>query len=345
MKVIFLPNNTSSLVSRHVPALRQQGVEAVGYNFAPLKINDTEFVNNWPREGKFLKLKKVKFLFHFVSDLLSSDVIHWMYAGNSRLTKIALLFIRLLSKKKFVELSGTDIRSLEKLCEDVPFFNFDKFSDNFKRQMGTESSSLETHSRFSKAGFIPIPSYPELIDYIRPEFFPKYHLISRVVDLQRLTPFKSQNTKPLIVHAPSNPEIKGTEYINKAAERLVAEGLADYRLVTGLSHSEAMELLRNSDIIVDQLMVGEYGVLAIEGMALEKTVVCFIRPKVLKYYEEHFEGFPIVNANIQNIYEVLKDLCLSNEKRQSYSSLARVFAERYHDRDKNASRLIEIYKS
>lgn len=345
MKVIFLPNNTSSLVSRHVPALRKKGVEAVGYNFAPLKINDLDYVNNWPREGKYLKLKKIIFLFQFVSDLLSSDVIHWMYAGNSRLTKIALLFIRFLNKKKFVELSGTDIRSLEKLCEDVPFFDFDQFSDNFKRQMGTESSSLETHIRFSKAGFTPIPSYPELIDYIKPEFFPEYHLISRVVDLQELQPSPSDNSKPLIVHAPSNPEIKGTKYINEAAERLVAEGLADYRLVTNLSHAEAMALLRKSDIIVDQLMVGEYGVLAIEGMALQKTVVCFMRPKVLAYYETNFEEFPIVNANILNIYDVLKDLCLSQEKRKLASEKSLRFAQRYHDRNTNASRLIEIYKS
>jgi glycosyltransferase involved in cell wall biosynthesis len=345
MKVIFLPNNTSSLVSVYVPNLRRLGVHAVGYNFAPLKISDTKDVHTWPQQGKYLKLQRLKFLMMFVSDLLSSDVIHWVYAGNSRLTRVALTLIRFLNKKKFVEFSGTDVRVLEDICIDVPHFEMAKFSEKEKFLLGTYSSSQQTQERFSKAGFHPIPSYPELTFYIDPKFFKRFHLTSRSVNIHDLAPVHVEKKVPLFVHAPSNPEIKGTAFVNEAANKLVSEGLIDYKLLTGLTHAEALSLLKHADVIIDQLIVGEYGVLAIEGMALGKPIICFIRPQVLKFYQDHFADFPIVNADTRNIYEVMKDLALDATKRKEIGNKSRKFAELYHDPKKTAERLIEIYKS
>jgi hypothetical protein len=341
MKVIFLPNNTASLVSKYVPALQHLGLEAVGYNFAPLKISDPENVNNWPSSGG--KWQKLKYVFSFLSDLLSSDVIHWVYGGNSMGTKVLLHFVRFLNKKKFVEFSGTDIRILEKMCGDVEHLNFDELSSEFKHLMGTRETSIKTQERFSKAGFYPLPSYPELVDYILPEYFPSFKLVSRSVDLKKLKLCQTNNTKPLIVHAPSNSIVKGTKYVSEAAERLVSEGLADYRLISNMSHAEALKLLESADIVVDQIMAGDYGVLAIEAMALGKPVVCFIRPRVLKYYRENFEGFPIINADVSNIYEVLRNQIAQKENFQKIGERGREFVEKYHDPMKNAKKLISIY--
>lgn len=342
MKVIFLPNNTASLVSKYVPALQHLGVEAVGYNFAPLKISDTENVNNWPSTGS--RWQKLKFVFNFFSDLLSSDVIHWVYGGNSRGTKVLLQFVRFLNKKKFVEFSGTDIRILEKMCDDVEHLNFDELSSEFKHLLGTRETSIKTQNRFSKAGFYPLPSYPELVDYILPEFFPSFKLVSRSVDLKKLSISLTNNPKPIIVHAPSNSIVKGTKYVSAAAEKLVSEGLADYRLISNMTHAEALKLLESADIVVDQIMAGDYGVLAIEAMALGKPVVCFIRPRVLEYYRENFEDFPIINADISNIYEVLRNQILQKEKFQEIGNRGRVFVEKYHDPIKNSEKLITIYR-
>lgn len=344
MKVIFFPNNTSSLADVHIPALRKLGVEAVGYNFNPLTINDANFVNDWPKNGSIWK--QLIYLLRFFSDLLSSDVIHWMYGGNSRFSNLMLFFVKLLSKKKFVEFCGSDVRSLEKLCEDVPSYKFENFSPNFKKRMGTRDNSLLTQRRFKKAGFYPLPSYPELTEYIDHSIFPQHDLINRSVDLKKLIPPPKKNSgKVLIVHAPSNPEIKGTDHINEAASRLVDEGLAEYKLITGMKHSEAMALLKDADIIIDQLVIGEYGVLAIEGMALGKPVVCFIRPAIQEYYRKNFDDFPIVNANSENIYDVLKDLSKSTEKREDIGTRSRSFVLKYHDPIKNAERMRDIYIS
>ena len=345
MKVIFLPNNTASLVSANIPALRRLGVEAVGYNFAPLNISDTRNVRIWPHNGSFLTWKRIKFLLNFVSDLLTADIIHWMYAGNSRGTKVALLFIRLLNKKKFVEFSGTDIRSLEKVCNDVDFYEICQFSDQAKVLLGTEKTSRETNRRFSQAGFYPIPSYPELIEYIDPLCFMNYSLISRSVDLERLKPVIATNSLPLIVHAPSNPEVKGTKYILDAAMKLETKGLAKFKLIQGMKHDEALSLLQNADIVVDQLIIGDFGVLAIEAMALQKPVVCFMRPKVLSYYEKNFEGFPVINANINDIYEVLENLVTDSKLRAEKGKLGRRYVEKYHDPDKNAELLVNVYST
>ena len=77
-----------------------------------------------------------------------------------------------------------------------------------------------------------------------------------------------------MLHAPSRRIVKGTKYILDAVEELKSEGLKfDFKMVEGMKNSDAKELYRTADIVVDQLRIGWYGVLAVEAMALGKPVI------------------------------------------------------------------------
>jgi len=94
------------------------------------------------------------------------------------------------------------------------------------------------------------------------------------------------------------------------------------------------------------LLVGWYGGVAVEAMALGKPVVCYVREEDLRFIPKRMEeDLPIINANPGNLYHVLdrhinnrKNLSLIGEKSRSY-------VERYHDPIKIAQQMKELYES
>ncbi|HST18009.1 MAG TPA: hypothetical protein VLK36_10090 [Gaiellaceae bacterium] len=140
---------------------------------------------------------------------------------------------------------------------------------------------------------------------------------------------------PRIVHAPSHRGVKGTEHVLAAVERLQHEGLpVELELVEGLSHTEAREAYGRADILVDQLLVGWYGALAIELMALGRPVVCFIDDETAGRHAppELLAELPVVRTTRDDLADVLRTLL--TERRGEYPDLARrsrAFAQRWHD--------------
>jgi glycosyltransferase involved in cell wall biosynthesis len=72
---------------------------------------------------------------------------------------------------------------------------------------------------------------------------------------------------PLFVHAPTHPQLKGTAEVEAVLRPLADRGVLEFRLVTGLPPTEAAALIASADVVVDQLLLGLYGVLACEAMA------------------------------------------------------------------------------
>ena len=89
---------------------------------------------------------------------------------------------------------------------------------------------------------------------------------------------EDHDRKLRILHAPSAPKVKGTEYVVEAVNDLKREGYKiELDLVMNMPHQNAVEHYKQADIVVDQLLVGWYGVFAIECMALGKPV-CVYHP-------------------------------------------------------------------
>ena len=76
------------------------------------------------------------------------------------------------------------------------------------------------------------------------------------------------------------------------------------------SNDEVLKEINNADLIVDQLIIGWYAMFAIESMALEKPVICYLREDLLDFYSQKdirsCENLPLINATPQNIYHKIK---------------------------------------
>ncbi len=152
---------------------------------------------------------------------------------------------------------------------------------------------------------------------------------------------------PHIVHAPSHREVKGTKYIIEALEKLKAEGVTfKYTLVENMSHQKARKIYETADLLVDQLLAGYYGGLAVEFMALGKPVICYMREEDMHYLPSGmWDECPIINATPETIYEVLKDWITTRKKELlPLGKKSRTYIEKWHDPIKIAKAITHDYE-
>ena len=173
---------------------------------------------------------------------------------------------------------------------------------------------------------------------------PRARWIPNPIDLNKY-PYigvEDHERKLRIVHAPSDPKVKGTEYVIKAVEELKSEGYEiELDLVKNMPHQEAVEHYKRADIVVDQLLVGWYGVFAIECMALGKPVCVYIREDLKSYLPT---PRPLIATSPRDLKEDLRRLIEDASLRSRIGKTARMFAEQVHEADKIAEYLVkEIY--
>ena len=168
------------------------------------------------------------------------------------------------------------------------------------------------------------------------------------VDLGDWQPVWHDTTRPLIVHAPSCRWVKGTRYLLAAVERLRADGVAfDFELIETMSHAEARRRYERAHLLVDQLLAGWYGGLAVELMALGKPVLCYIRPEDLVFVPAGMrEEIPTIQARPDTVYQVLKDWLSRPLAEWRERGLAgRRYVEAWHDPMAIARRLKRDYEA
>ncbi len=137
--------------------------------------------------------------------------------------------------------------------------------------------------------------------------------------------------------------IKGSKYIKDAVERLQNEGHnVKFMYFNKTSNKELKYYQLQADIIVDQLFYGWIGSTAREGMALGKPVVTFIRKEWLANQDDLL---PVVSADSDSIYHVLKNLVVNEGFRKKMGIDARTFAVEKLDYRATGKRLSEIYSA
>lgn len=176
------------------------------------------------------------------------------------------------------------------------------------------------------------------------QFAKNAKIVPRALDLSLWKPhYPEPNECPLIVHAPSKPLIKGTKFVESAIEDLQKEGLNfSYKRIENYSHQAAIDLYKKADIIVDQILIGATGVLTLEGWALGKPVVVFLREDLFNEFYSTSD-LPVGNANPDTIKDVLRELLEDYQLRLELGKRGRALVEKYHSLPTVTDGLVKIY--
>jgi catechol 2,3-dioxygenase-like lactoylglutathione lyase family enzyme len=156
------------------------------------------------------------------------------------------------------------------------------------------------------------------------------------------------NARPLVLHAPTNQQIKGTRFIREAVSRLRDEGVVfDFELVEGLTRADARERYARADLVVDQLLLGWYGGVAVEAMALGTPVIAYLRDDDLSALPPDMrDELPIIRAEPTTVYGVLKELLTTRRgELAELGARARSYVMRWHDPSRIAREVVGDYES
>lgn len=153
-----------------------------------------------------------------------------------------------------------------------------------------------------------------------------------IADIRNYTPiYQQRKERPIVVHAPTNAQTKGSVHVLNAFQRLKEEGV-DFEpvLIQNIKHEEALASYRNADIVIDQLYVPGGGKLSTEAMSLGKVAMSRMA------YDRYDQGFPIhdcpiVDIGPETIYDELKSLILDHARREQLAKAGRIYVEKYLD--------------
>jgi glycosyltransferase involved in cell wall biosynthesis len=146
------------------------------------------------------------------------------------------------------------------------------------------------------------------------------------IDVDAFEPNFEPNRVPRIVHAPNHRALKGTDVLLGVLDDLRAELPFELTLIEKTPRAEALRLYREADIIADQFCIGAFGVLALEGLALGKTVLAYLDEESLG--DPRF-NLPIVNTTHENMRAVLRILLRLPELRRRLGTAGRAAVEHY----------------
>jgi len=346
MRVLHLPYNIASQISVSVRALRDIGVDARGLVLNGLALQDADAIENyrlslpWHRNPLLSLRQSAVWLRAFRAAVRWADVVHWHYTVTNIPADLDLKYIAHLGKPRIVEFWGTEIRDPVRAGRDNPYIR--NLLDGKNNYSITSRDSLTVQKRFSKSGFECLIPGPEMFDYLRPDLFPSPYRTEASLLLPEFRPLypDPQKRRPLVVHIPSRPEVKGTRFVLSAVERLSRRLDFEFRLIEGMPHREVLAVMRESDIVLDQFIIGSYGTVTLEAMALGKPVLCYINPS---FYPRLPRDIPVVNANPDDLEDKLRTLLEDGRLRRQTGLRGRRYVEKHHDAHQIARRLKSLY--
>lgn len=246
--------------------------------------------------------------------------------------------LKKMGKKIIVYLVGSDIRWKPITDQEFAYYGIPPmdFDDDFFERITLESRLhyLRMVERFADV----VISYPSAMQLsLRP--YNKYWI---PIDLPMFTANPAQRKRPLVIHAPSKRDVKGTKYVLPVFERLKQEGVEfDVQLIENMPYTEAIRAYQNADILVGQLMIPGCGKQELELLACGKVVLSSIRHQ---YPQINPPDCPMIDVSPENLYDELKAIILDHPRRIEMAKQARSYVVRYHDTVRIGERILDLLK-
>lgn len=182
----------------------------------------------------------------------------------------------------------------------------------------------------------------ELATYVRPSFNRVYVTPLALHETERYRPAAPRsNTEPLIIlHAPTDPVIKGTDAIRAAVAVAAKQVPLELRVLTGVGHDVVARELGRADLVVDQLNSVTVGIFALEALRAGVPVLCEFDRAALAPFQR---DIPVVAVTAETLAAELVALARDPARRAELGAEGPAFIAATHDADRVASAALQIY--
>jgi glycosyltransferase involved in cell wall biosynthesis len=154
------------------------------------------------------------------------------------------------------------------------------------------------------------------------------------------------------LHAPSSTATKGSALILEGVNSLRAQGLPiELTLILNSSAEKVLSAMLESDVLIDQVNIGWYGVLAVEGMMTGLPTIARLTSRnrhiFIREVQRQIDKAPICVGDIDDLERKLVALAACEQGDQprwrEMSRSASAFASEVHGGPNVARRLLDDY--
>jgi glycosyltransferase involved in cell wall biosynthesis len=129
--------------------------------------------------------------------------------------------------------------------------------------------------------------------------------------------------------------------INAAVDRVATHRRVEFRLVSGVPHTEVRRALAEADVVVDQLRSASASVLALEAMSAGAPVLSRVDERALASF--HY-GLPVVPVTAETLEEELERLLDDAERCRALGEQGRAYVLKTHAAERVAEAMQLVYE-
>ncbi|GAA2819940.1 glycosyltransferase [Kribbella solani] len=227
---------------------------------------------------------------------------------------------------------GSEIRDPELHRRQYQFSPFRNPDDELTERLQAANNLMRRHLEdYDGPIFVTTPDLLEFVD--------NGYWLPLAVDVESFASTQPvlEREVPVVLHAPSASALKGSAYVDPVLKDLDAKGLIKYNRVQGVPHSELAEMVKSADIVVDQLLLGSYGVFACEAMAAGRVTVGHIADPVRDLLPT---DLPIAEATPDDLAEVIERLVAERDTARKIADSGPGYVRDLHDGRKSVEMLL-----
>jgi glycosyltransferase involved in cell wall biosynthesis len=334
MRILHAPTNPANQAGAVVAALRRLGHEAElwQYDRHPFGFRADRTIDTTSGDPAV-------FWRTFLAAIERFDVIHFHFGrslfpadwgGVPPLWDLPMY--RILGKRVFATWHGSDCRIRRIHLETNPWSHYR--TSEIASDDDRTTKVIEVFRTYAQRNFVVSP------DYLH--FIPDATLMPRAIDLGEWPEqAPQQRDVPRLLHVPSRRGTKGTDRILAAIDRLRGEGLRfDFQLLEGVSHEAARQAIQAADVVIDNVITGDYEIVSLEAMASSRVAVANIQVDSART----FPDAPIFSVDPDSLDRRLRGLIDDVDLRRSLAARGRAYVGRRHDAAVIAGSLLEAYR-
>lgn len=323
-------------------------------SFVKYKVPSKQYQTNYDYQFQFDQFPTfiqwfISFVF-FIFALARYNTFYFL-SGETiltrRLRKLEFRIYKLLRKKIIMHFVGSDIRNpnhLKWLNQ-----NIDRLSPKIDKNappLDWQSKLISDTLMFADHILVSTPDLLQILPNAK--YYPVMIDLSRFQEDTRKAAMEAKSsffktTKVKVLHAPSNVQIKGSDAIDRVLNKVLKtndniEYLNTKHLnretgtVYTVSRYELFQLYQEADIVIDQMVIGWYGLQSVEALLADCQVICYIDEDLKKHL---YPNCPIISANIHELEENLLKVIKWIEKNKVDFNNQVKWVSKYHTIENN----------
>lgn len=322
-RVAVGPNEVSGVCAAIGAALRTRGVDVEVVLWAPHPAG-------FPADRVLSRAQRIRY---GLTLPFRRDIVHYQFGATWIPYALDARLARLCRKTMLVSYYGDDCRQYAIAQQLFPA----------RGRVGDPTGDEEVRARVARLARIcptAVVSDLELVEYLRP-FYERIYVAPMPLHPRTAAAVSAgASSGVVVVHAASDPRIKGTDEIRAAVDRVATRVPVELRVLTGLPNSAVADALAQADVAIDQLNSATIGVFALEAMRAGLPVLSEYERAAISPFQSEF---PVVRVTPESLDDELERVARDRALRAELAQRGRDYVARFHGAEALGEALLALY--